>query len=77
MPLLKILLDECVHAQLGKHISGHNVTSVPQKDWTGLKNGDLLARAQVEFDVFITVDRNLAFQQTSQVILSKCRKSFG
>jgi hypothetical protein len=31
--------------------------------WTGLKNGELLSRASEQFDVFVTVDRNLAFQQ--------------
>lgn len=31
--------------------------------WSGLKNGKLLEKAEQEFDVFITVDRNLAFQQ--------------
>ena len=31
--------------------------------WSGLKNGELLLRVQAEFDAFITVDRNLAFQQ--------------
>lgn len=31
--------------------------------WAGLDNGELLARAEKEFDVFITVDRNLTFQQ--------------
>lgn len=31
--------------------------------WAGVKNGQLLALAEAEFDIFITVDRNLAFQQ--------------
>jgi hypothetical protein len=31
--------------------------------WSGIKNGQLLALAQSEFDVFVTVDRNLSFQQ--------------
>ncbi len=31
--------------------------------WAGLKNGELLRHAETEFDVFVTVDRNLAFQQ--------------
>ena len=37
--------------------------SAQQMGWTGLKNGELLARASTEFDVFLTVDRNLSFQQ--------------
>jgi len=32
-------------------------------DWAGLDNGELLVRAEKQFDVFITVDRNLTFQQ--------------
>ena len=44
-------------------IVGHNVQTVPEAGWASLKNGDLLSRAQVEFDVFITTDRNLVFQQ--------------
>ncbi|MEG4444473.1 hypothetical protein QUB47_20185 [Microcoleus sp. AT9_B5] len=37
--------------------------TVPQMRWAGVKNGQLLALAEAEFDVFITVDRNLSFQQ--------------
>jgi hypothetical protein len=36
---------------------------VHDQGWSGITNGKLLALAQVEFDVFVTVDRNLAFQQ--------------
>ena len=31
--------------------------------WSGIKNGKLLALAATEFDAFITVDKNLPFQQ--------------
>jgi len=48
---------------LADKIVGHNVQTVPEAGWASLKNGDLLSRAQVEFDVFITTDRNLVFQQ--------------
>lgn len=44
-------------------IVGHEVTTVPQAGWAGLKNGDLLRRAREGYDIFVTVDRNLAFQQ--------------
>ena len=44
-------------------ITGCDTRTVPDAGWAGLKNGDLLSRAQVEFDVFITTDRNLMFQQ--------------
>jgi hypothetical protein len=42
---------------------GYEVKTVPQMGWAGVKNGQLLALAEAEFDVFITVDRNLSFQQ--------------
>ena len=57
-------MDECVDRRLAKDIEGHEVLTVPQVGWAGLQNGDLLRRAQREFDIFITVDRNLSFQQS-------------
>ena len=44
-------------------LKGHDVKTVQEAGWTGLKNGDLLLRASEGFGAFITVDRNLAFQQ--------------
>lgn len=60
---MRVLLDECLDRRLAKHIVGHEVMTVPQMGWAGIKNGDLLTRAQGQFDVFVTVDRNLFFQQ--------------
>ena len=60
---MRILLDECVDWRLSQHIVGHDVKTVQQPGWTGIKNGELLALAADAFDVFVTVDRNLAFQQ--------------
>jgi predicted nuclease of predicted toxin-antitoxin system len=60
---LKILLDECVDRRLAKEINGHVVLTVPQAGWAGIKNGELLRLAQEQFEVFVTVDHNLAFQQ--------------
>jgi len=39
------------------------VTTVPEAGWAALKNGDLLRRAQHEFDASVTTDRSLPFQQ--------------
>jgi hypothetical protein len=61
---VKILLDECVDRRLAKDIEGHEVVTVPQAGWAGVRNGDLLGRAQHNFDIFVTVDRNLSFQQS-------------
>jgi hypothetical protein len=60
---VKLLLDECIDQRLAKDLEAHDVTTVPQMGWAGIKNGELLALAEKEFDVFITVDRNLSFQQ--------------
>lgn len=60
---MRILLDECIDRRFAKEIEGHEVMTVPQVGWAGIKNGDLLSRAQSQFDAFVTVDRNLAFQQ--------------
>ncbi len=60
---MKLLLDECIDWRLAKDLVGHDVKTVPQMGWAGIKNGALLTRAETEFDVFITVDRNLSFQQ--------------
>ena len=60
---MKILLDECIDRKFIRELSGHQVKTVPQMGWAGIKNGQLLALTEAEFDVFITVDRNLSFQQ--------------
>jgi predicted nuclease of predicted toxin-antitoxin system len=60
---VNILLDECVPARLALSLADHSVTTVQRRGWAGIKNGDLLALAQKEFDVFITVDRKLSVQQ--------------
>ena len=60
---MRILLDECVDWRLSRSIVGHEVKSVGQLGWAGIKNGDLIALAAPQFDIFITVDRNLSFQQ--------------
>jgi len=60
---VKLLLDECIDRRLAKDLEGHNITTVPQMGRAGVKNGALLTLAENKFDVFITVDRNLSFQQ--------------
>lgn len=60
---MKILLDECIDRRLAKDITGHEVKTVPQMGWATIKNGELLTLAEKDFEVFVTVDRNLSFQQ--------------
>jgi hypothetical protein len=59
---VRLLLDECVDRRLAHYISGHDVSTVPERGWAAVKNGELLARAASEFDALITVDRQLPLQ---------------
>lgn len=60
---MRLLLDECIDRKLTREFIGYEVKTVPTMGWAGIKNGQLLALAEQEFDIFITVDRNLSFQQ--------------
>lgn len=60
---MRVFVDECVDWRLSRDIAGHDVKTARQMGWTTIKNGELLALAANAFDVFITVDRNLSFQQ--------------
>jgi predicted nuclease of predicted toxin-antitoxin system len=56
---MRILLDEDLPRRLGKHLADHEVSTVQQNGWSGLRNGKLLALAATRFDVFLTMDGNL------------------
>jgi hypothetical protein len=60
---VNILLDECIDRRLARDLIGHAVKTAPQMGWAGITNGRLLALAEKEFEVFVTLDRNLSFQQ--------------
>jgi hypothetical protein len=60
---VRVFLDECVDGRLSRDIVGHEVKTARQMKWTALENGALLSLASKHFDVFVTVDRNLSFQQ--------------
>jgi predicted nuclease of predicted toxin-antitoxin system len=60
---MRLLLDESVPSRLRRSLTGHSIRTVVEAGWSGVKNGKLLALAATEFDAFITVDKNLPFQQ--------------
>ena len=60
---MRLLLDESVPSRLRRSLPGHAVRMVVEMGWSGVKNGILLALAANEFDAFITVDKNLPYQQ--------------
>jgi len=60
---MRLLLDESVPRRLRQHLPGHDVQTVVDMGWGGVKNGALLALAVSRFDAFVTVDKNLPYQQ--------------
>jgi len=61
---LRILLDENIDRLLKSHFhSAFDVTTVPEEGWSGISDGELLRRASDRFDVLITMDQNLPYQQ--------------
>jgi hypothetical protein len=60
---MRILLDECLPRRLRDELAGHFVRTVPDAGWKGRKNGDLLALAAGHFDVFLTIDAGIEYQQ--------------
>src|SRR5437763_1765911 len=60
---MKVFIDECIDWRLSRDLPGHQISTARQMGWAGLRNGELLALAAAQFDVFVTSDRNLVFQQ--------------
>ena len=58
-----VILDENIPRRLGSRLSGHRVTTVPEQGWGGVKNGRLIALIDGSYDVFVTADKNLRYQQ--------------
>jgi predicted nuclease of predicted toxin-antitoxin system len=63
---MKILLDECVTKKLKLLLVGHEVFTIGQLGWTGLKNEILIEKAVKEnFDILLTIDKNICYQQNT------------
>jgi hypothetical protein len=60
---MRVLLDECVPRPRRSELIEHEARTVADMGWSGIKNGQLLQQAASAFDCFLTVDRNLQFQQ--------------
>jgi len=52
---MRILLDESLPVELKLELAGHDVRTVQETGWSGLKNGDLLAPSVTRFDVLLSV----------------------
>ena len=60
---MRILLDENLPRKLAVYLIGHQCRTVVECGWSGKKNGELLAEADPLFDVLLTLDKNLPYQQ--------------
>ena len=60
---MKILLDEHLPRFLVTALAEHEVQTTQAMGWGGVSNGDLLAKAEGEFEIFISADKNLRYQQ--------------
>ena len=60
---MRILLDECLPRRLKRELLGHDARTAPEMGWASKTIGELLALAAAEFDVFLTSDRNISYQQ--------------
>jgi predicted nuclease of predicted toxin-antitoxin system len=61
---MRILLDENLPRQLKQHFTADiEALTVQERGWSGTKNSELLRLAAEEFDVFLTMDRGVEFQQ--------------
>ena len=65
---MRVLLDECTPRKLRRDLPEHEVRTVGEMGWGGTKNGALLLRAAGEFDVLLTVDSNMEFQQNTAAL---------
>ncbi|HTA29179.1 MAG TPA: DUF5615 family PIN-like protein [Candidatus Cybelea sp.] len=76
---MNVLLDECLDWRLARDLPGHNVKTVQDMGWAGVKNGRLLSLAEGQFEVFITGDLNLSHQQNlcqyALAVVVLCAKS--
>ena len=60
---MRILLDECVPWPMHRFLVSHSCTSVQAQGWGGIRNSELLRRAETGFDLLITADQNIRYQQ--------------
>ncbi len=60
---MKLLIDECLPRALKRLLAEHECRTVPEMGWSGKQNGALLLLAEKEFDVLVTVDQGIEYEQ--------------
>ena len=68
---MRVLLDESLPEPLAGLLTGHAVRTVAGMKWQRLANGELLRRAAADFDVVLTADQNIEFQQNLKTLPSQ------
>jgi hypothetical protein len=68
---MRVLLDECVPRALRKELLGHEVKTVAEAGWAGVKNGELLQLAALHFDLFSQLTATLNISRPSLVLSSR------
>ena len=75
---MRVLFDTCVPRPLRKSLPRHDVKTAQEMGWDRLRNGDLIQMAEKAFDVLITSDQNLKYQQnltTESWVSLSCRQT--
>jgi len=60
---MRVLLDECVPWPMREVLAGHDCTTAQRMGWDAITNGELIRLAEGEFDLFVTSDQNIRYQQ--------------
>ncbi len=60
---MRVIFDENIPAPLRVSLAGHEVTTVQERGWSGIANGELIRRVDGIFDVLLLADKNLRYQQ--------------
>src|SRR5258708_14778683 len=60
---MKILIDECLPRTLKNHLAGHECRTVQEMAWSGKTTGALLSLAEYVFEVLVTIDQSIEYQQ--------------
>ena len=60
---MRVLFDQGTPVPLPKHLVGHDIVTAFEAGWSELSNGELLAKAEEQFDVLVTTDKQLRYQQ--------------
>jgi hypothetical protein len=79
---MRVLLDECLPKRLKSRLGGHECKTTPEMGWAGKSNGELLGLAAPQFDVLITIDAGIQYQQnlsntSLSIVLLHARSNIG